>query len=281
MLRADTLTVTDWIRDAERSLGRAGVISSRNDAEHLAAFGLGLRWGDLWTRLREPIHEASRLDGVLARRCSGEPLAYIIGSVVFYGTEIVCGPGVLVPRPETETLVDVALELIARRNAPTVVDIGTGTGAIAIAVARERPDARLVATDISSAALAYAARNVTRTCASVELREGDLYDAVPAHLRGAIDLVVSNPPYVPDGAPLPPDVLAEPPQALRAGARGDDVLTELVECARPWLAATGALAVEVGTPDQASMLTADLRDYTEVGVRDDRNGRPRVVWAKR
>ena len=283
MLRADTLTLTEWIRDAERSLARAGVSSPRNDAERLAALGLGLQWGDLWTRLRQPINETSRsrLANVLERRSAGEPLAYIVGSVVFYGTEIMCGPGVLVPRPETETLVDVALELIAERREPIVVDIGTGTGAIAIAVAGARPDARVWGTDASSPALSYAARNVERLGVRVELLHGDLCRALPDNLVGSVDLVVSNPPYIADVAVLPADVLAEPADALRAGPLGDEVLVRLIGEVAPVLNARGALAVEIGTHDQAASLASALRGFTVVGVRDDRNGRPRVVWAKR
>lgn len=283
MLRADDLTLTEWIRDAERLLARAGVASPRNDAERLAALGLGLEWRELWTRLRAPIDDASRsrLDDVLARRCSGEPLAYLVGSVVFCGAELVCGPGVLVPRPETETLVDVALELIAERRAPTVVDVGTGTGAIAIAIARARPDARVCATDVSPVALDYAARNVASTGVSVELLRGDLFFALPDDLSGAVDLVVSNPPYIPDDFALPADVLAEPLEALRAGSRGDEVLVRLVDGCASWLNTGGALAVEVGTPDQAASLTETLGNFAQTGVRDDGTGRPRVVWAKR
>lgn len=282
MLRSETLALTEWIRDAERSLAGAGVPSPRNDAERLAALGLGLQWGELWTRLREPIDERlSRMDDVLERRCAGGPLAYIVGSVAFCGTEIMCGPGVLVPRPETETLVEVALELIADGPGPVVVDIGTGTGAIAIAVARARADARVWGTDVSPVALRYAARNVEETDVSVELLDGDLYRALPDDLLGAVDLVVSNPPYVRDDAVLPPDVLAEPAEALRAGPRGDEALVGLVEGVGPWLKASGSMAMEVGTPDQAAWMTSAMRGFAEVGVRDDLNGCPRVVWAKR
>lgn len=282
MLRAETVSVADWIRDAERSLACAGVLSSRKDAERLAAFGLQLRWGQLWSRLREPIEETSRvrLDQVLARRYAGEPLAYIVGSVEFCGTELTCGPGVLVPRPETETLVDVALELLVDRREPIVVDIGTGTGAVAIAVARARPDAQVWASDVSPVALEYAARNISSVGVSVGLLHGDLYCALPADLLGAVDLVLSNPPYVPNAATLPSDVLAEPAGALRGGPRGDEVLVRVVDGVTPWLSPGGSLAVEVGTREQAASLSWVLRAFGVVGVRNDRNGRPRVVWAK-
>ncbi len=282
MPRAESVTA-DWIRDAEQSLAHSGVSSSRHEAERLVALALGVGWGDLWARLREPIDEAphTRLESLVERRCGGEPLAYITGSVVFRGIELECGPGVLVPRPETETLVDVALELIADRRDPIVVDIGTGTGAIAIAVVQARPDADVWATDASSLALDYAARNIETSRVDVQLCRGDLFHALPDRLLGSVDLIVSNPPYIPDDAELPADVLAEPAEALRAGPQGDEVLVRLIDGAPGWLNASGALALEVGTPDQATSLMTAMQVLGTVCVRDDHNGRPRVVWAAR
>lgn len=282
MLLAEPRTLSGWLGWAEDSLAQSGVASPRHDAERLAARVLGVSWGELWARLRDPVSSEAlgRLGGLLSRRLSGEPLGYVLGSVVFHGTELQCGPGVLVPRPETETLVDVALELVAGRPEPVVVDIGTGTGAVAVAVARSRPDARAWATDISEAALRYAERNVERAGVGVSLRRGDLFDALPPALRGGIDLVVSNPPYVPADAVLPADVAAEPPEALLAGPDGDDVLRRIAE-ARAWLRPNGALALEIGTAEQASRVVAMLvSSFEAAGIRDDHTGRPRVVWAR-
>jgi release factor glutamine methyltransferase len=284
MLRAEPATLSSWLREAERNLSDAGIASPRHDAERLAARALDGPWGGIWTRLREPVDPELRaeLDSLLARRCSGEPLAYIDGSTVFCGIELDCGPGVLVPRPETETLVDVALELIAGRPGAILVDIGTGTGAIALAVAAARPDARVWATDASEDALRYAARNADRTGVAMSIVHGDLFDALPGSLHGHVDLVVSNPPYVPTATPLPPDVAAEPFIALRAGPRGDDVLRRIVSEAPAWLSPGGALALEVGTEVQAGEIADALRSaFPAVGIRDDHNGCPRVVWATR
>jgi release factor glutamine methyltransferase len=233
--------------------------------------------------MREPLELAmvDRLDHLLDHRSGGEPLAYITGSVVFHGIEMDCGTGVLVPRPETEVLVDVALELIREHRDPIVVDIGTGTGAVAVAVAATRRDARIWATDVSSVALRYAARNIERIGANVTLLRGDLFAALPGELRGRVDLVVSNPPYVPAGAELPADVRAEPSRAVRAGARGDEVLRRLVDESPPWLSAHGAIALEIGTAEQSQVLLAELTACASSGVRNDSNGRPRVVWARR
>src|SRR5262249_14566314 len=123
-ISAETPALSDWIK-------RAATRVPRHEAERLAAHALGVGWSALWGRLDEPV-DSDRLDALCERRANGEPLAYITGSVVFYGLEIACGPGVLVPRPETETLVDVALELIDGVREPSVFDVGTGTGAIAI-----------------------------------------------------------------------------------------------------------------------------------------------------
>ncbi len=263
------------LREATAQLTAAAIASPRHDAERLAAHALDVRWSGLWASADAPMNERAdaRLAELVRRRCGGEPLAYILGTAVFYGLELECGPGVLVPRPETETLVDVALELIDSKDDPIVVDLGCGSGAIALAIATHRDDAIVVGTDISEAALAYARRNVSRLDAQVPLLAGDLFDALDRELRGAIDLVVSNPPYVPSGTPLPADVRAEPACALFAGPRGDEILARIVSEAPAWLRTGGALAVEIGETGQAAVLPgAELRaDFT---------GRPRVAWAR-
>ena len=150
-----------WIRLATFRLAGAGIELARFEAERLAAHGIGVRWADVWTSRHRTIDVSvtAKLDRLVARRVSGEPLAYIEGSRGFYGLELACGPGVLVPRPETEVVVEVALDLIADLRDPCVVDIGTGSGAISLAIAPQRADAEVVATDLSEEALAYARRN--------------------------------------------------------------------------------------------------------------------------
>jgi release factor glutamine methyltransferase len=265
-----------WLNDASARLDRAGIMTPRHDAERIAAHVMGLRWGEVVSMSRtkriDPVLFES-LDSLVARRAAGEPLAYIEGVRGFYGLDLACGPGVLVPRPETETVVDVALELIDGVRAPVVVDIGTGTGAIALAVATQRPDADVVATDVSEEALIYAHRNAKTLGLDVWLACGDLFGAVPAELMGRVDLVVSNPPYVRDGADLPADVRAEPGIALFGGPDGTDVLVRLAREAPRWLRPGGALVMEIGDADQASVLPQGR-------VRSDLTGRPRVVWAR-
>jgi release factor glutamine methyltransferase len=268
-------TLGDWIRRAADVLAQRGLESPRPDAERLAAHALGLEWSQLWPRLDRRV-DTTTLDGLLERRASLEPLAYITGSTVFYGLEIACSPGALVPRPETETLVDVALELIAGREAPTVADVGTGTGAVALAVATQRLDARVWATDSSADALEVACRNLEGS--SVRVGHGDLLGPLP----DGLDLIVSNPPYIPDGRTdlLGPDVMREPAEALFAGPTGDEVLLRLVAESPGRLFRDGGLALEVGTPQQAEAIGAALGSWKESGVADDHTGRPRVVWGR-
>lgn len=273
-----TLDVVDVKAEAER-LREAGADAPRPEAERLAAFGLGCSWSDLWSRLDDAV-ETSGLDGLVSRRAAGEPFAYVVGTVVFAGLELEVGPGVLIPRPETETLVDVALELVPALDA-VAVDIGTGAGPIALALASSRPAWDVHATDRSEAAIDYARRNALRHGIAVRFATGDLFAALPAALAGRIDLVCSNPPYVADGAVLPSDVGAEPPEALYAGPDGDDVLLRLVAGAPAWLRRGGALVLEVGTPAQARRIARAAGRWAGHGIRDDHTGRPRVVWARR
>ena len=268
-IRSDAGTPAAWISLAATRLSAAGIVSPRHDAERLAAHALGVTWSGLWKRMLEPVDTAA-LDELCERRAGGEPLGYILGSVEFYGLEIACGRGVLVPRPETETLVDVALELIAGLTSPVVYDVGTGTGAVAIAIATRRRDARVFGTDVSTEALEWARRNAAAHGGAVTLVEGSMP-------RRGVDLVVSNPPYITDGTPLPRDVMAEPHEALFAGPRGDEMLVALAADAHRHK----AVAFEVGTPAQADEVERLLARYGTTDIRSDHTGRPRVVCMRR
>jgi release factor glutamine methyltransferase len=275
MLRADAPTLAEWLHHAAHRMDQEGVGNGRRNAEALAAHALGIRWSDLWTRLRDPVPDAPALERLVDRRAAGEPLAYIVGTTEFFGLELRCGPGVLVPRPETETLVSIGLELVCELERPTIVDVGTGSGAVAIALAAQRPDAIVWATDISEGALGYARSNAERNGVNVTFVHGDLLDGTPPDT----DLVVGNPPYISDGTWLPPDVAAEPPVALFGGPLGDDLLVRLV------MESTARnMAVEIGTADQAKRIHSLLRTLVTrggtTGVTNDLDGRPRVVWAK-
>jgi release factor glutamine methyltransferase len=195
---------------------------------------------------------AARFVAWAARRRGGEPVAYILGRREFFDLELEVGPAVLIPRPETELLVELALERLEPERETRVVDLGTGSGAVALAIKRHRPRARVLAVDSSAAALAIARANAERLGLAIELRPGRWYDAV----RGErFDLAVSNPPYVADGDPhlAEGDLRFEPRAALAAGADGLDAIREVVAGAREHLAPRGWLLVEHGLGQDAAV----------------------------
>jgi release factor glutamine methyltransferase len=233
----------------------------------------------------------ARWSRMVERREAGEPLQYVLGRWGFRGLDLLVDRRVLIPRPETEQVVSIALELLdamgSGRDGPTtVVDLGTGSGAIALSVACERPRANIWGTDRSAAALEVARANLAgigRAAARVRVVEGDWFDALPRELAGSVDLIVANPPYVATGDALPDDVAQwEPPEALRAGSTGLDAIAVITRDAPQWLRAGGALVVEIGeTQGDAASELASTAGLTDVEVRSDLAGRPRVLCARR
>lgn len=262
-------------------LERSGVAEARLDAELLVAHALGTDRLHLFLDLERPVDEAEirAARELLVRRSKREPCAYLIGKREFYGRDFEVGPGVLVPRPETELLVDRARELLVGRREPSVLDVGTGSGCIAVTLALEQAGARVMATDASAAALDYARRNAERLGASVELLAGDGLE--PARAHTPFDLVVSNPPYVDPAASgsLEPEVRDhEPPEALFAPADdADHWVRRLVAEGRQLLSMDGALLVELGH-DQAARV-AEWLDVQgiEHRIHADLAGVPRVL----
>lgn len=217
------------------------------------------------------------------RRISGEPLQYLTGIAGFRRLDIAVGPGVFVPRPETEVLVDHVLGRLPEGG--TLVDLGTGSGAIALAIADERPDARVVATEASADALRWAAVNKERLSSRVELLEGDLFAPLPADLQGNIDVVVSNPPYIADDerTALPSDVLDhEPHIALFSGTDGTSIIERIVEDAPTWLRRGGWLLIEI-SPHLQTVVPRLLRSagFEGTEIHPDLADRPRVVEGRR
>lgn len=209
------------------------------------------------------------------------PVQYVTGSTGFRRIDVAVGPGVFIPRPETEIVVEHAMERLPARG--ILVDVCTGSGAIALAVADERPDARVVATEISPVAFEWALRNRAALDLTVELVEGDLMDALPSDLRGNTDVVVSNPPYVAEEerSMLPSNVVDhEPHLALFAGPGGLEMIRRVAGEAREWLADGGSLVLEIGET-QGARVEAMLTDlsYDDVRVHPDLTGRDRVVVA--
>jgi release factor glutamine methyltransferase len=238
-------------------------------------------------RLADPVpaRAASFVEDMVRRRRAGEPLQYVLGIWGFRRLELVVDRRVLIPRPETEAVVEAALAELRRldRRTPLAVDLGTGSGAIALSVALEVPEARVWGTDRSDEALAVARANLSgmgaRVATRVRLAAGDWFGALPAELRGTVDVVIANPPYVADHESLPPEVAGwEPAAALYAGPTGLEAVAEIVTAARSWLRRPGAVVVEIA-PHQAprAVELARAAGFDEVDVRPDLAGRLRAL----
>jgi release factor glutamine methyltransferase len=228
---------------------------------------------------------AQVLTRLVDRRAAGEPLQYVLGRWGFRTLDLFVDRRVLIPRPETEAVVGCALDEIDRLRARTVVDLGTGSGAIALSIAAERGQVEIVATDVSTDALEVARANLAglgRHGARVRLAEGEWFGALPPELRGEIQVIVSNPPYVGAGEALPEEVAAwEPPDALVAGPTGLEAIARIVAGAPPWLARPGALVVEVAPHQRDDALAAAAAaGFTEAEVRADLAGRDRALVAR-
>jgi release factor glutamine methyltransferase len=275
-----------WLRTRDR-LEAANVSDAGLEAEVLLRHALRIDRAEYFASLEQPVavSEQGLADTLADRRVAGEPLAYILGRREFYGHEILVGPGVLVPRQETELLVDAVLEFVATHGLrrPLIADVGTGSGAIAVAVAKALPGATVFGTDIAIDALKVAEANVLAHGVQdqVRLLQGDLLEPVP----GSVDVVVSNPPYLTTDelAGLPPDVRREPEIALDGGLDGLDTISELLRHAQSLLRRQGMLAVEIaphqleGVVGQAQSLFPDAL----VTHRLDLAGQPRVVHVLR
>ncbi|HVL37391.1 MAG TPA: peptide chain release factor N(5)-glutamine methyltransferase [Burkholderiales bacterium] len=234
-----------------QALAAAGL--EPREARLLLAAAAGLPEASVLAHPQRPLSpEAERRFAAFAeRRRAGEPVAYLLGRKEFYGLELEVDAAVLIPRPETELLVELALA----RPFASVLDLGTGSGAIALALKRHRPHARVVAVDSSAAALALARRNAQRLGLQVELRQGHWLQAASGERYEAI---VSNPPYVAMGDPHLPALRHEPPAALLGGADGLDAIREIAACAPGHLAPGGSLLLEHGL-GQAPAVRALLR----------------------
>jgi release factor glutamine methyltransferase len=259
------LTARDALREAERRLAAAGLDTPRVDAELLVAHALGVSRTGLYADLDAQV---DGLEPLLARREAREPLAYVLGEWGFRRLTLKTDPRALVPRPETEMVVERALELLDGAVAPRVLDVGVGSGAIALALKDERPDAHVTAVDVSVVALALARENAERLGLDVELREQGLDAAAEGW-----DLVVSNPPYVETLAGLQPELGYEPEGALV----GTGFHARIAATAR-----TRFLVLEVGDGQAADVVRVlEAAGYCDVRVTADLAGVDRVVEGAR
>jgi release factor glutamine methyltransferase len=279
--------VGEWIEAGEQRLTRAAHPErARRDAETLVLARLGRDRAYLLTHGEDELRaaDAAACEAMLARRVAGEPIQYILGEAEFYGLAFRVTPAVLIPRPETEHLVEKALSLVAKNAVLRIADIGTGSGAIAVTLAAELPQAQLTAVDLSLAALAVAQENAALNGVAGRIRffAGDLLAPVAGE---RFDLIASNPPYIPeeDRATLAVEVRAhEPELALFAGADGLAVYRRLIPAAFAALEPGGWLLLEIGygqSEAMAALLSA--HGFAAVGFTADLQGIPRVAAGQR
>jgi len=273
--------------DARARLARAGVQSARLDAELLLAAAAGVsRAAVIANAARIDADVLDRFEAMVTRRAAREPLAYIVGRREFFSLDLMVRPGVLIPRPETETAVEAALDFLRTHPAAYVLDIGTGSGAIAIAIAANAPEARVVAVDISKVSLEIAAGNTARhRCEHrIAFLEGDCFSALDAD-GTPFDLIVSNPPYIARSeiAALEPEVRDfEPGIALEGGSDGMDFYRRIAAGLARWLAPGGEVILEIGA-DQAGAVAAMMHGAGCSATKRLRDlaGVDRVVRARR
>ncbi|GIJ28503.1 release factor glutamine methyltransferase [Micromonospora qiuiae] len=282
---------TPVVADAARDLAKAGVTSARAEAEMLAAYVLGVPRGRLALAEGFTDGQLEHFRNLVRRRSAREPLQHLTGSAGFRHLELAVGPGVFVPRPETELLAGWAVERARNGGGaePLVVDLCSGSGAIALSVAQEVPAARVIAVERSAAALSWLLRNAAVRAAAgdrpIEVVEADATDPdLLAELADQVDVLVCNPPYVPQSVAVPPEVAGhDPAEAVFGGADGLAVIGPVIHRAATLLRPGGGLGIEHDDTHGSvvpGLLAADGR-YTAIADHQDLAGRPRFVTASR
>lgn len=284
---AETWTVRRVLEWTTQHLKKHGSETPRLDAEILLAHSRGCPRIALYTQFDDVLSDAvrARMRELVQRRAQSEPVAYLVGHREFFSLDFVVTRDVLIPRPDTETLVMTALDAAKPIAEPKLLDLCTGSGCVAISFAKNCPKAHVTATDLSPAALAVATENASKHKVSdrVEFFEGDLFAAVPPDAR--FPLIVANPPYISthELETLAQDIRKyEPRSALDGGPDGLDIVRKIVREAPDYLVRGGSLFLEI-SPEQADTVQAELRAtgrYTETGLVKDLAGRGRVVTAK-
>lgn len=281
------MIIAEAIAEGARLLHASKVAEERRTATVLLGHALEVDRTYLITKSDHEIDE-TRFQAyieMITRRAAGEPLQYITGHQEFYGIDFLVTPDVLIPRPETELLVECVINLA--RDGPLIADVGTGSGCIAVALASHIQNARVIATDISSAALAVARENAARqgVDARIEFLEGDLLAPLAGrNLEGAIDFLASNPPYVSarDSHLLQRELDWEPREALFGGPEGIDFYRRLLADAQPYVKPGGYLVCEIGyTQLDAISEMIDTVAWSETIIKDDLQGIPRTLAIKK
>jgi release factor glutamine methyltransferase len=289
--RAGFCTLGSLMAEARRRLDAAGIEAAEREARWLIEHALGQRSSIHLVDGARPVgpREAARVEEYVNRRAAREPLQYILGTQEFCGLDFEVDPAVLIPRPETELLVQEVIRRLPRGVRPTVVDVGTGSGCIAVALARAAPDARILATDLSSRALATAKRNARRhgVETAISWLEGDLLAPLAgACCDGAVNAIIANPPYIRESewSALQPEVSQyEPRLALVAGERGTEVHERLLDEAVWYLAPGGLLAMEVGQGQSTDVCAkiGTMPAYRRAEIVPDEAGIDRIVIVER
>lgn len=279
------MQIVETLAEVGNSLTSAGITSARAEARLLVAKAMGISLSELDNRLSFGFglgeEQLIELHAMLDRRLRREPLQHITGAAPFRYLELHVGPGVFVPRPETEVVAQLAIDFLLLHPKSTALDVGTGSGAIALAMATET-DASVVAIELSEDAAAYARQNFDHHGAKIDLRVGDFRD-LAFEFKGSLDLLISNPPYIPEDAiPLDPEVRDyDPPLALYSGADGLDFIRELVELAEHLLKPTGLLVLEHADGQSDSVVQLLLEAGWQPTAHPDATQRLRAVTAVR
>jgi len=280
--------LSDALAMASQKLSEVGVPSPQADATWLLCHVLDTNRSDLLTRItfdqELTIEQLADFLAALSRREKREPLQHITGKAAFRSLELMVGPGVFVPRPETEQVVQYAIDYLRQLPKPGVaIDLGTGSGAIAIAMATEVPQTKVYAVELSEAAFAYAAKNIEANAAMVELRLGAMQNVV-SDLVGGLDVVISNPPYIPNSAiPKDPEVRNYDPElALYGGEDGLDVIRDISGIAAALLRSGGLLVLEHADGQSEAIRELLLNDgWLSVNAFQDATLRYRTITAIR
>jgi release factor glutamine methyltransferase len=276
------MTVLEVLQATTAYLKKRNVENPRLNAEHLMAHALGRKRIELYLDFERALTETelAPLRGLVKRRSEGEPLQHLLGTVEFCGLTFLCDKRALVPRPETEQLVELVESRIENREL-RIVDVGTGSGVIALSLAAKIPEAKILGLDVSEEALALAQENAARL--NLSERVQFLKRRLLENVEDAFDLIVANLPYISiqDRPTLSPEVLHDPEVALFAGAQGDELVRELIDQARFRLGPGGVLALEIGLGQSEALLSALAeKNYRDISSKNDYNGVTRFLFAR-